>query len=293
MKKSAPKKLALGKGLDALIPDLNASGFREGAFFVCPIDRIRANRFQPRRNFDETELAQLAASISQQGILQPLLVRKHPDGYELVAGERRLRAARLAGLEGVPAIVKAISDRQMLQLSIVENIQRQNLNPIEEADAYHRLMNEFNLTQDQVSEQVGKSRPAVANLLRLRQLPPAVKQHVAAERLSMGHARALLGLANAEQQGAICDKVLKEALSVRQTEHLVKRLRQAPPPRRPQPHAAYFTDLADELSRHFGTRVNILRKGKRGRVQIEFYSDKDLDRLIEMLKEASLGQKEI
>jgi ParB family chromosome partitioning protein len=289
MKKTAPKKLALGKGLDALIPDLKESGYMEGAFFVCPIDRIRVNRFQPRRHFDETELSQLAASITQQGILQPLLVRKHPDGYELVAGERRLRAARLAGLDTVPAIVKAISDRQMLQLSIVENIQRQNLNPVEEADAYYRLMSEFGLTQDQVAEKVGKSRPAVANLLRLRQLPAAIKEHLAAGRLSMGHARAMLGLTTIDQQIAICDKILKEALSVRQTEQLVKRLQQAPVKRNPQPHAVYFKDLADQLSRTFGTRVNILRIGKRGKVQIEFYSDKDLDRLIQMLTDVSSG----
>jgi ParB family chromosome partitioning protein len=190
------KKLALGRGLSALIPDAGPTFQPEDGFFLCEIDLIRPNRFQPRHQFAEEELAELTGSIREQGVLQPLIVRKSDPGFELIAGERRLRAARRAGLSQVPVVLKAVSDDQLLELSLVENIQRENLNPIEEAEAYHRLIQQLHLTQDQAAARVGKSRSAVANFLRLRQLPEEVKASIVKGGLSMGHARALLGAEN-------------------------------------------------------------------------------------------------
>jgi ParB family chromosome partitioning protein len=283
------RKMALGRGLDALIP-----GFEENpqsgadAYIDCDIDQIRPNRYQPRTRFAEKELAELADSIRSQGILQPLLVRRDQDGYELVAGERRLRAARLAHLERVPVLVRDISDDEMLEISIVENIQRENLNPMEEADAYQRLIDAFALTQEEAARRVGKSRPAVANFLRLHQLPEPIKAAIRAGELSMGHARALLGATNSARQIAAWKTVVRRSLSVRQTEALIKRLNRDTG--QPKPSAAgeagYYVHLADELSRHFGTKVDIRRRGRRGKVQIEFYSDQDLDRLLDLLRPA-------
>ena len=279
--------MALGRGLDALIPNIDTIDTEPADYFQCDIHRIRANRYQPRVNFSENELEQLCDSIREQGVLQPLLVRKGADGYELIAGERRLRAARMAGLKQIPVIIKAISDKELLEISIVENIQRENLNPIEEADAYHRLMTEFNLTQDQTAARVGKSRSAVANMLRLRQLPKPIKDSITDARLSMGHARALLGADTPARQLSAWKTVLAKKLSVRETEQLVKRLKEAlekPSPPTPGSEDIYFANLADDLSRNFGTRIQIKRRGKKGKVEIDFFSDKDLDRLIGLLK---------
>jgi ParB family chromosome partitioning protein len=283
-----PKKLALGRGLDALLPsDGGASPSRD--YLLCAIDRIRPNRYQPRRTFGEAELAELADSIRAQGIIQALIVRRVTDGYELVAGERRLRAARLAGLDQVPVVVKELSDAEMLEMSIVENIQREDLNPIEEAEAYHRLMSQFHLTQDQAAERVGKSRPAVANLLRLRQLPEPIKQSLAEGALTMGHARALLGLDDPVQRLAAWKAVTTKQLSVRDTETLVRRMKTAPrkAPRLPEEDSEQrqLTSLAEDLARLFGTKVTIQRQGRRGTVQIEFYNNQDLDRLIGLLRQ--------
>ncbi len=291
-KKPSPrkrKKLALGKGLDALIPSARPStGTGElPTHFSCDIDRIRPNRYQPRRHFPEAELDELTASIRSQGVLQPLLVRRHDDGYELVAGERRLRAARRAGLQQVPVILKDVTDGEMLEMSIVENIQREDFNPIEEADAYHRLMNEFGLTQDMAAARVGKSRSAVANFLRLRQLADPIKESIVESRISMGHARALLGLEDAVLRERAWRTVLAKGLSVRDTERLVRKLK-APPPPKPKPDGAtvgrHLSAVADDLSRHYGTKVSIHRSGRRGKVEIEFYGDDDLDRLLGLLK---------
>ena len=225
------RKVALGRGLDALIPDLGGVGTMvdnqtpsKRDYFLCDIDMIRPNRYQPRRTFAEAEMNELAESIRSQGIIQPLLVRTDDVGYELVAGERRLRAASLAGLKQVPVVVKDLTDAEMLEMSIVENIQRENLNPIEEAEAYHRLITEFELTQDQAAERVGKSRSAVANFLRLRQLPDPIKTSILEGALSMGHARALLGADSPAKQTAAWREVVAKKLSVRQTEALIKRI---------------------------------------------------------------------
>ncbi|MDJ0784297.1 MAG: ParB/RepB/Spo0J family partition protein [Desulfosarcinaceae bacterium] len=291
------KKMALGRGLDSLLPSLDTpampaageNGGQGAAALNCDIALIRPNRYQPRQAFREEELAELAASIEAQGVLQPLLVRRAAHGYELVAGERRLRAAKLAGLTNVPVLVRDISDKEMLEISIVENIQRENLNPVEEAEAYHRLMTEFNLTQAVVSQRVGKSRSAVANFLRLRQLSAAIKESLTAGELSMGHARALLSLERRAQQNAAFRTVITKRLSVRETEALVKRLKAGPkasPPIVETSEERHLRATAEELSRHFGTKVQIRKKGDRGRVEIEFYSGEDLERLLGLLEPA-------
>jgi ParB family chromosome partitioning protein len=283
------KKQALGKGLGALIPEMGPAAAEGNDFFHCDITRIRPNPYQPRRRFSEAELAELADSIREQGVLQPLLVRRAEQGYELIAGERRLRAARQAGLTEVPVVVKAVEDDKLLEISIVENIQRENLNPIEESEAYHRLITQFNLTQDQAADRVGKSRSAVANLLRLRQLPDPIKASLTENRIRMGHARALLGAENASQQLTVCRTIERQQLSVRETEALIRRMKNQKKRPRVAPKSSdqiYFASLADELSRNFGTKVSIRRSGKKGRVEIEFYSDDDLDRLLNRLRQS-------
>lgn len=282
------KKIALGRGLGALIPNIESIEDEPREYFQCDIGLIRPNRYQARLRFSEDELEELSRSIKEQGIIQPLLVRKDTNGYELVAGERRLRAAKMAGLNQVPVVIKNITDAAMLEISIVENIQRENLNPMEEAEAYHQLIAEFNLTQDQAAKRVGKSRSSVANVLRLRQLPEQIKADITNGALSMGHARALLGAETSAQQSAAWRAVVSKGLSVRETESLIKRLKMEK--KKPKNSTAssekiYFSGLADDLSHHFGTRVQIKKHGQRGKIQIEFYNDDDLDRLLSLLRQ--------
>ncbi|MBL0715644.1 MAG: ParB/RepB/Spo0J family partition protein [Desulfosarcina sp.] len=284
-----PRKMALGRGLDALLPG-GASGTDDDhrPYRSCPIDIIRPNRYQPRRHFPEDEMAELTASIKAQGIIQPLLVRKDTIGYELVAGERRLRAAKMAGLAEVPVVIKDMTDAQLLEVSIVENIQREDFNPIEEADAYHRLMSEFGLTQDQAASRVGKSRSSVANFLRLRQLQAPIKQSIVAGTISMGHARALLGLESAVERQSTWRIIISRQLSVRETEKLIRKLKTTAKPKpasRPSSLDRHLASVAVDLSRIYGTKVSVQRKGQRGKVAIEFYNNDDLDRLISLLKQ--------
>lgn len=288
---AAKKRRALGRGLDALIPEMepvhdSTRDAQARDYLECDIDLIQPNRFQPRTRFAPEELAQLSESIRTQGILQPLLVRQIEVGYELVAGERRLRAAKMAGLPRVPVVIKNVSDAEMLEMSIVENIQRENLNPIEEAEAYHRLIEEFGLTQEQAAGRVGKSRSAVANFLRLRQLPEPIRTSITDGELSMGHARALLGAQTPVQQNAAWRAIVRKGLSVRQTEELIKRLRDASKAAERKKDGSedrHLAGVADQLSRRFGTKVEIKRRGKKGRLEIEFYSNDDLNRLLELL----------
>jgi len=286
------KKLALGRGLDSLIPDrpgMDDDPQNQAAaktYLECDIELIQPNRYQPRTHFAPEELAQLSESIRAQGVLQPVLVRQSDTGYELVAGERRLRAAKMAGLRTIPVLIKEISDAEMLEISIVENIQRADLNPMEEAEAYHRLVIEFGLTQEQAAARVGKSRSAVANFLRLRQLPELIKASIMDAQLSMGHARALLGADTPAQQNAAWRAILGKGLSVRQTEELIKRLKNATQivaQKKNGSEDRHLAGLADGLSRRFGTRVQIRRRGKKGKLEIEFYSNEDLNRLLELL----------
>jgi len=281
------KKQALGKGLDALIPEGLGAAMGEGNVIECDPDLIQANRFQPRLRFAPEEMAELSRSIAAQGIIQPLVVRREGHGYELVAGERRLRAARMAGLKTVPVVVRDIAVDDLLEVSLVENIQRENLNPLEEADAFHQLITQLHLTQEEAANRVGKSRPAVANSLRLRQLPEPIKADIREGVLSMGHARALLGADTGAQQVAAWRTVVAKKLSVRETESLIRRLKSASPhvrSRTADTTAVHLRQVADDLARRLGTRVRILRKGKKGRLEVDFYSDDDLDRLLTLLQ---------
>lgn len=283
------KKLALGKGLGALFPETEPIGGQSSDYFQCRIDRIRPNRHQPRLRFSEDELEALRRSIQTQGILQPLLVRRDGKGYELIAGERRLRAAKKAGLNRVPVVVKEIGEAEMLEMSIIENIQREDLNPLEEADAYHHLMSRFDMTQDQVAERIGKSRSAVANFLRLRQLADTIKDSLMDGTLRMGHARALLGARTTALRNKAWRTVVSKQLSVRETENLIKRLNREKEPPKPAEMTSddiYFTGVAEDLSRRFGTKVEIKRKGQKGRLEVAFYSNDDLDRILHLLKGA-------
>ena len=282
------KKIALGRGLDSLLPDIEHVESVSKEYFQCDIERIRPNRYQPRMRFSEDELEGMARSIKEQGIIQPLLVRKDDNGFELVTGERRLRAAKKAGLSQVPVIVRSIADTDLLEMSIVENIQREDLNPMEEAEAYYQLIAKFNLTQDQAAARVGKSRSAVANFLRLRQLPEQIKTAIMDGTLSMGHARALLGASNSAQQNAAWRAVVSKGLSVRETERLINRLKakkKKPKNSSTGSEQRHLLSLADDLSRRFGTKVQIKRHGKKGRVEITFFNDEDLDRVLRLLKQ--------
>jgi ParB family chromosome partitioning protein len=283
-----PKKKALGRGLDALIPDVDKSGLGPEPFFYCDIDVIRPNPYQPRRHFSTQELTGLSDSIKEKGIIQPLVVRTVPTGYELIVGERRWRAARLAGIKQVPVVVKEAAGAEMVETALVENIQRQDLNPLEKADAYHRLTKEFGLTQKEVAKRVGQDRSTVANFLRLRNLPKRIQNDIINNSLSMGHARALLGIENPAQQKKVWHRIISENLSVRAAEALIKRLRDGKPktskPKERTSEAVYMESLADDLTRHLGSRVQITWRGNRGKLEIEFYSNDDLDRLIARLK---------
>jgi ParB family chromosome partitioning protein len=283
-----PKKKVLGRGLDALLPDVDKSALGPEPFFYCDIDAISPNPYQPRRHFSEQELTGLSDSIKEKGIIQPLVVRTVPSGYELIVGERRWRAARLAGIKQVPVVVKEAAGAEMVETALIENIQRQDLNPLEKADAYYRLIKEFGLTQKEVAKRVGQDRSTVANFLRLRNLPKPIKNDIINDSLSMGHARALLGVENPAQQKKVWRRIISENLSVRAAEALIKRLRDGKPkasrPKEPTSEDLYMESLADDLTRHLGSRVQITWRGNRGKLEIEFYSNEDLDRLIARLK---------
>jgi ParB family chromosome partitioning protein len=284
-----PKKQVLGRGLDALIPDMEKSDLDQSPFFYCDIDSIRPNPYQPRRQFSDQELKGLSNSIKEQGIIQPLVVRTVGTGYELIVGERRWRAARLAGVRQVPVVVKDVSGAEIVETALVENIQREDLNPLDKANAYYRLIKEFGLTQQEVAKRVGQERSTVANFLRLRNLPKPIQADIVNNTLSMGHARALLGAKTPAQQKQAWRRIVSENLSVRAAEALVKKLkdRQTKKSARAKARTSqdiYMESLADELSRHLGTKVRIIYQGNRGRVAIEFHNNEDLERLIARLK---------
>lgn len=276
---------ALGKGINALIPDFEM-GVPESAekgiahSVELLIDDIAPNRFQPRKYFDDDKLEELVESIRENGILQPVVVQKAEIGYELVVGERRWRASKKAGLNKIPAVIREVTDAQALELAIIENIHRQDLNPIEEGEAYARLADEFALTQEMIAKKVGKSRTAVANTLRLLKLPRNIKEDLVSGKLSMGHARALLGLENPGQMQAICKEVFKHDLTVRQTEKRVNGLKQPVPTKLVPPKKNIFIkDLEKELERKLGTKVEINPKKTGGKLVVTYYSDDDLERI--------------
>lgn len=276
---------SLGRGLGALIPQRQDPA---GGAHEIPLSRIRASPFQPRRRMDEPELRTLAASISEHGVIQPILVTETIEGYRVVAGERRVRAARIAGLERIPAVIRQLADREQLELALVENLQREDLDPIETAAAYRQLIDEFGFSHEALAERVGRARSTVANTLRLLELAPAVQDAIVSDTISEGHGRALGGLA-VDHQARVLPTVVEQGLSVRQTEELVRRLRE---PRETVTLVATRTDrpadpeierVEEDLRQALGTKVHLARTRRGGRIVIEYFSDEELGRLYDRL----------
>ncbi len=284
------EKRVLGRGLEALIPEKTArdkvqileSKIQQGISSI-PTDKIKANKYQPRETFNQESLRELADSIKEKGFIQPLIVRANKGEYELIAGERRLKAAKILQLKEVPAIIKDASDIDALELSIIENIQRENLNPMDQAKAYKRLLDEFNMTQEDVSETIGKDRATIANILRLLRLPRKIQEYVSRGTISMGHARAMLSLSNDTEQTKLCNRIIKNDLSVRDTERYVKRLSLYSKKKTVEkdPNLISIEEILSEL---LGTKARIIKGKAGGRIEIEFYSDKDLERVVTLLK---------
>jgi ParB family chromosome partitioning protein len=274
----------LGRGLDALIPSLEVSD--EEKIQQINLTDLRPNPYQPRKEFEAEAINELKASILEHGVIQPIIVRKSIKGYEIIAGERRFRASKEAGLTTIPAVVKDFTEAQVMEIALIENIQREDLNAIEVAIAYHKLMDRFKLTQEEVALKVGKSRPHIANLLRLLHLPENVQEYVSRGTLSMGHARALLGVKNRKDLILLAKKSIDEGLSVRQLEMLVQKTeddsRETKKVKR-TPADVYITRYEEKLKSTLGTSVKIKKGDKKGKIEIEFFSNDDLDRIIELL----------
>lgn len=284
---------ALGKGLDALLPSSGSDG-RE--YFLCPIDAIEANPDQPRKDINDTALVQLSASILEKGVLLPLVVCEHggEGRYQIIAGERRWRAAKMAGLDEVPVLVKDVTPLDRLELALIENIQRQDLNPLEEAEAYLRLVKEFHLTQEEVAKRVGKERSTVANALRINQLPDYAKEDLVRGALSMGHARVLLSVGDEATMREVRNEIVEQGLTVRQAEALAKKQKKkiaasgGGAKRQPRKSAnelpeSYCKSLANGLVNYLDTKARIIQSGTRGKVEIEYYSHDDLERVLSLI----------
>lgn len=276
------KRQALGKGLSALIPEAVQGEPQEEQYFQCPLDAIHPNPLQPRQRLSDADLEDMAQSVREKGILTPLLVMRTEEGYQLIAGERRWRAAQKAGLERVPVVVREVSSEEVLELALIENIHRKDLNPIEEAMACRKLLEDGNLTQEELAKRIGIDRSTLANLVRLLGLPRSIQEDVMDGTLTMGHARVLAGLKTPVEQAALRDAVVKGALSVRQLEALASRRTRAPSEKAAEVEV-YLTSLTERLKRSLGTKVEISRRGKRGRISLFFYSDEELERLLERL----------
>ncbi|HOB21655.1 MAG: ParB/RepB/Spo0J family partition protein [Firmicutes bacterium] len=275
------KRSVLGRGLEALIEPVSTPSGE--SIRQVPIENIQPNPYQPRQEFDPEKLAELATSIKEHGIIQPLVARQEGTMYTLVAGERRWRAARQAGLTHVPVIIRHLGDEQLMMLALIENLQRENLNPIEEAEAYQRLIDEFSLTQEELAQTLGKSRPAIANALRLLSLPEEIREGVSRETISAGHARALLALGSTSQQLEAYREVVRRGLSVRATENMVRAMlagkRARPKVRLVDPQ---LRAMEESLISRLGTQVRITPKAKGGKIEIEYYGPEDLERLVEI-----------
>ncbi len=287
----------LGKGLDAMIPDkvskptpakeITATPIEDQAVLV-PINKVEPNKEQPRKHFNEDALLELSESIKQMGVIQPIVVQDRESFYEIIAGERRWRAAKQAGLKKIPVIIKNYSEQEIVEISLIENIQREDLNPIEEAFAYKRLLEEFNLKQDEVAERVSKSRTAVTNSIRLLKLDDRVQQMVIDDLIQTGHARALLGIEDKEKQYSMAQKVFDEKLSVRETEKLVKKAQkekeEVEKTKMDKQLEIIYQDLEEKMKQILGTKVSINAKDEnKGKIEIEYYNKEDLDRLINMI----------
>lgn len=294
------KRNGLGKGLDSLIPNKAEKTVKaekkpeekkeerksESGEILVKINQVEPNREQPRKEFDEDSLMELADSIKQFGILQPLLVQKKKDYYEIIAGERRWRAAKIAGIKEVPIIVKEYTNQEIVEISLIENIQRENLNPIEEAMAYKRLLEEFSLKQDEVAERVSKSRTAVTNSMRLLKLSPRVQQMIVDDMISTGHARALLAIDDEEQQYQLANRIFDEKLSVRETEKLVKALKNPKKEKKNQKieHTFVYNNIEEQMKNIIGTKVIVNPKANgKGKIEIEYYSEEELERIYDLI----------
>lgn len=304
------KRGGLGKGLDSLIPDkkfdksgsiphnkenkqVESTTREKDGQVMMKINDVEPNREQPRKHFEEDALLELADSIKQFGVLQPLIVQKRKDYYEIIAGERRWRAAKLAGIKEVPVIVKNYTDQEILEISLIENIQRENLNPIEEAMAYKKLLNEFHLKQDEVAERVSKSRTAVTNSMRLLKLSEKVQQMIIDDMISTGHARALLAIDDEEQQYLLATKIFDEKLSVRETEKLVKDVKNPKKeiPKKIIQNEFVYEDIEERMKNIMGTKVHVNHKPNgKGKIEIEYYSDSELERIFELLMSIRGGE---
>jgi ParB family chromosome partitioning protein len=277
------KRQVLGRGLGALIPG-SEEAVEQGEMLLVPVEEVFPNPEQPRRTFDATRLAELAASIEEKGILQPILVQRVPGGYELVAGERRLRASRLAGLDKVPVLLRKLDQEDKLELALVENIQREDLNPIEEAQAYRELQSHYGYTQDEIAKRVGKNRVTIANALRLLTLPEFVKEELVAGKISAGHARALLGFDDSSDMRTLLNRILKRGLSVRMVEEAVGRRKiQTPSKMTGSDPSLEIVALTRRLERFLGSKVNIKEGKRRGRIEISYGSLEELNGVVEKI----------
>ncbi|WP_273853870.1 ParB/RepB/Spo0J family partition protein [Guptibacillus spartinae] len=273
----------LGKGINAFFP----SQKEDEVVKEIPISELRPNPYQPRKKFSNEAIEELRASIETFGVLQPLIVRQSIKGYEIVVGERRYRASKEAGLTTIPAVVKKLTDRKMMEIALIENLQRENLNPIEEALAYQKLMKETDVTQEELAQRLGKSRPHLANFLRLLQLPSEVQDYISEGKLSMGHGRAILSLKKKEARKTLADRALKEKLNVRQLEKLITQLNQnvSRETKKNEKSDPFLKEKESSLREKFGTSVSIKRSKKKGKIEIEFFSEDDLNRILDVLEE--------
>jgi len=282
----ATKRMALGKGLGALLPEFGQGESK--TLLYCGIEEVFPNPSQPRKQFDESRLQELAESIREKGILEPLLVRRTDQGYELIVGERRWRAAQKAGLREVPVLVKEVEGRDAFEISLIENLQREDLNPVEEAEAFKHLIEEFHLSQDDLSKRIGKDRTTIANSLRLLKLPLEVRNQLLQNRITSGHARALLSLDNKEKQKELCALIIKKGLSVREVERLAKQWaaklqKTIPSVKKKGDLESQLDSLQDSLRKCLGTKVRITQKGNRGKIEIEYFSHEELERIVEAI----------
>ena len=290
------KKFGLGKGLNALIPEdtnlkteiikKHKESLKEN---LIDINLIRSNQDQPRKTFDDEKIIELSESIKHHGIIQPIILRKEEENYVIVAGERRWRAAKMAGIKEVPAQIMDLTDKQVLEISLIENIQRQDLNAIEEAMAYKKLIADFNLTQEELSKRIGKSRVVITNTIRLLNLSEDVQQYLIEGVISEGHARTLLGVSDKKSQYELAQKVIDDKLSVRELESIIKKIKKdeinsKEKKEQSKPMSPYYKDITERLQNYFGTKVNLTNKNNKGKIEIEYYSEEDLQRILEIIK---------
>ncbi|WP_342507577.1 ParB/RepB/Spo0J family partition protein [Sporosarcina sp. FSL K6-2383] len=275
----------LGKGLNALFPGESLE--KAESVEHIHVKSIKANPYQPRKVFDANAIQELSASIKEHGILQPIILRRTGTAYEIVVGERRFRAAQMAGLQEVPAVVRILTDEETMEWAILENLQREDLTPIEEAEAYHSLMDNLSLTQEQLAFRLGKSRPHIANHVRLLSLPEKIRNYISESKLSMGHGRTLLGLRKKEQILLVAEQVLKESLNVRQLEKLVQKMNDDVPreTKKEKKQDLFLAERESNLREYFGTNVTIKKSKNKGKIEIEFFSEDDLERILELLNE--------